>query len=105
MDMSEYVKQTRKALTREQLGNLQFIYTAKEQKHGALLLSWKKHVIEENIKVSPILNQSAIFYRKNTAFLPPVSVVEVIKSVLCVCVCVCLSALPRLNHLTYRQKI
>ena len=52
MDMTEYVKQTKKALTRENLGNLQFIYTAKEQKNGALLLSWKKHVMEENIKVS-----------------------------------------------------
>ena len=39
-------------------------------------------------------------------FLPPASAVEVIESVpsVCVCVCVCLSALSRLNRLTYERR-
>ena len=52
IDYSDYVAQTRKALTRVNLGSLNFVYQAKKQKDGSLMLSWKKHMMAENIKVS-----------------------------------------------------
>ena len=51
MDYSDYVNQTKKALTRINLGSLNFVYQAKKQKDGSLMLSWKKHMMAENIKV------------------------------------------------------
>ena len=53
MNYTDYTAQTRKALTRVNLGSLNFVYQTKKQKDGSLLLSWKKHMMAENIKVSP----------------------------------------------------
>ena len=52
MNYGAYTAQTRKALTRVNLGSLNFVYQTKKQKDGSLLLSWKKHMMAENIKVS-----------------------------------------------------
>ena len=57
MNYSDYTAQTRKALTRVNLGSLNFVYQAKKQKDGSLLLSWKKHMMAENIKVSSYTNE------------------------------------------------
>ena len=57
MNYSDYTAQTRKALTRVNLGSLNFVYQAKKQKDGSLLLSWKKHIMAENIKVSSYTNE------------------------------------------------
>ena len=57
MNYSDYTVQTRKALTQVNLGSLNFIYQAKKQKDGSLLLSWKKHMMAENIKVSSYTNE------------------------------------------------
>ena len=56
MNYSDYTAQTRKALTRVNLGSLNFVYQTKKQKDGSLLLSWKKHMMAENIKVSSYTN-------------------------------------------------
>ncbi len=67
MDYSEYVNQTKKAFSRINLGSLNFVYQTKKQKDGSLILSWKKHIMAENIKVGVLTRVSHLCHM----FPPP----------------------------------
>lgn len=50
MEYPEFVTQTRKALTRQNVGGIDFQYTCKVRT-DTLIFTWKKHVSTENIKI------------------------------------------------------
>ncbi len=50
MHYEHFVDQTKKAFSRTNLGNLNFVYQVKKQKDGSAVFSWKK-MMPENIKV------------------------------------------------------
>ena len=50
MTQDRYIKYTVKALSRENLGELSFLYSAKHVDNNKLELTWKKHILTDNIK-------------------------------------------------------
>ena len=50
MEIGEFTSESLKALTCENVGDLNFVYSAKLNPSGSLELAWKKHLISENIK-------------------------------------------------------
>ena len=55
MDFKDYVIQTRKAFTRQNVGGIDFQYTVKNQDMDSVTFTWKKHIATENIKVGKLL--------------------------------------------------
>lgn len=50
MSVSDFTAETLKALTRENMGSLQCVYSTKPARGDGLELSWKRHLQEEGIK-------------------------------------------------------
>ena len=50
MEEKEFHSETLKALTRENMGSLHFVYSVRVCPSGSLELVWKKHLLSENIK-------------------------------------------------------
>ena len=50
MEEEEFYSETLKALTRENMGSLHFVYSMRVCSSGSLELVWKKHLLSENIK-------------------------------------------------------
>ena len=50
MEEAEFRDVTKKALTRQKLGALNFVYGVEKRGRGSLELTWKKHIISDNIK-------------------------------------------------------
>ena len=51
MDFSDFVQQTRKALTKDCSGGIDFLYQVKVSRNTADFV-WKKHIASDSIKVS-----------------------------------------------------
>ena len=49
MDVANYKSETMKALSRQQLGLLNFVYSV-QKKGSTLELTWKKHILSDNVK-------------------------------------------------------
>ena len=50
MDVQVYITDTVKALSRQNLGSLSFLYSMKLLEKNKIQLVWKKHILSENIK-------------------------------------------------------
>ena len=50
MDEDKFKEETRKALTRQNLGILNFVYSAAKKGSGQMELTWKKHILADNVK-------------------------------------------------------
>jgi len=50
MEEEQFYSETLKALTRENMGELNFVYSMRVCPSGSLELTWKKHLISDNIK-------------------------------------------------------
>lgn len=55
MTLEDYIAQTVKALTRQNVGNMMFTYQVQESKAAkGKQFTWKKHLPTESLKVLPI---------------------------------------------------
>ena len=50
----EFVQETKRALTRNQLHAENFAFGATREENGDLLLSWKRHLPADNVKVGDV---------------------------------------------------
>lgn len=69
LTLKSFLTDTRKALSRKDLGELSFLYSAKHLEDDKLELTWKKHILSENIKFQ--LGQVELCSRPSACIVPP----------------------------------